>query len=89
MLQDRFISDETKRYLQEQRLLNKRCMAKEVWKRRHEECPIPQKVDGFKKKVTWMEWFGIKFGEPLMDYVERVRKEKNDGVQAQPGSNGS
>jgi hypothetical protein len=49
--------------------------AREVWKKRAEDCPVPQKVDGFKRVVTWQKWFAIKFGEDLNEYVARIQRD--------------
>ena len=67
--------------LKQQQALNKYYMARDVWRKRHETCPVPQKVGVFKKQVTWEEWFKIKFGESLNDYAERIKRDgKPEGV---------
>lgn len=75
MRRDKILSDEVLDRMKVQFQQIKYCAARDIWKRRAQNCPNPQRVDGFKKIVTWAVWFNIKFGESLNDYVERIKRD--------------
>ena len=72
---DKWISDEELDRLARMQVCVKYFAARDVWKKRAEDCPVPQQVGSFKKTVTWNEWFAIKFGEKLDDYVARIQRD--------------
>jgi len=47
--------------------------ARSIWKRRHHATPNNPPH----RRVTWEQWFEKKFGEPLLDYAERMARQKN------------
>jgi len=47
--------------------------ARTAYSRRNQRCPVPQKFKGFTRSVTWEDWFEVKFGERLVDYVDRIK----------------
>ena len=91
MHSDKFIPEAVMNSLRRAQQLNKYYTARDTWRRRSENCPVPQKVGQFKKIVTWEEWFQIKFGESLFDYAERIKKDgRPEGVvEMADGKSGS
>lgn len=75
MPRDKYISDEQLDRMKVQFQQIKYFAARDIWRKRAEDCPNPKKVKGFKKVVTWAEWFKIKFGEDLNEYVARIQRD--------------
>jgi hypothetical protein len=83
LLSRQYIPQEAEQKLRKAQELNKYYMARDVWRKREQKCPVPQQVGRFKQMVTWEEWFKIKFGESLFDYAERIKRDgKPEGVVA-------
>lgn len=43
--------------------------ARDIWHKRGH--PVPS------RQYSWGKWFEVKFGEPYMEYVERMKEQKN------------
>ena len=54
----------------------KRCAYRHIWGRRNEL--TIGKFGEPAKHVTYDEWFGLKFGEPLRAYHARLKREGGD-----------
>ena len=43
--------------------------ARSIWHKRSQLVPS--------RRYSWDKWFEVKFGEPYMEYVERMKGQKN------------
>jgi hypothetical protein len=43
--------------------------ARSIWHKRTQRVPS--------RRYSWGKWFEVKFGEPYMEYVERMKGQKN------------
>ena len=75
MPRDKYISDETLDRLARMQVCVKYFAARDIWTKREDTCPVPQKVNGFRRSVTWREWFKIKFGEDYDQYIQRIQRD--------------